>query len=166
MDGRRSVLRAVGISDYRNPHRQPNQATLLPELLRAPCAANLAALLRTAHLHVRRRAAPRRLGGADRVRKVVAVVGLSVLSPEFPDRQPDQRRRAARRHLVARDRGAVLSRLAARRSLLFAGCDRSLGDRRHLSLTVAAAVVVVGRRESVYECVLPPRWSDGGRASR
>src|SRR5206468_2355143 len=72
----------------------------------------------------------------------------------------------ARRHLVARHRGAVLPGLALGRPVLLDGSTASSRDRRDLSVAGAALRSVPVRRRSLPEHLLPPGRPDGRRAAR
>src|SRR5207247_2096172 len=71
----------------------------------------------------------------------------------------------ARRHLVARHRGAVLPGLALGRPVLLDGSTASPRDRRELSVAGAALRSVPVQRRSVPEHLLPPGRPDGRRAA-
>src|SRR4029077_1799801 len=113
LDGRGPVLRALGLSHHRHPARREGVRWIFSELLRAALPADLAAVLRRAPFHVRCRPAAATRAGLDDLRAVVAVVGVSVLSAESPGTQLLGGCRSPGRHVVARDRGAVLPGLAA-----------------------------------------------------
>ena len=115
LDRRRSLLRAVRFSDYRDPARHPGQRALFHHLLCAPHPAHLPALLPGAVPRLRRAAevsggAP----GAGRAGRLAAAVAVLVVPDEFLDRRPRVGAWLGGRELVARHRRTLLPGLAAR----------------------------------------------------
>ena len=92
-------------------------------------------------------------------------MGVCAIPAELPHFSSDKCSRSACRHLVAGNRGAILSGLGPGGSVLLLGADNPHGYRRHLSLSRVALLPRVTSCESLFECILPPGWADGGITS-
>ena len=106
--------------------------------------------------HVRCYSILEAIGSAHRLRKIVPMVGLSVVSPEYPDSEFNLGRRTTWGHLVARHRGTVLFAVALGRAILLFHTNPSDRHRRNLPLSRAAFLLVIAPRLSLHKCILPP----------
>src|SRR6266513_536675 len=92
--------------------------------------------------HVRGRSVAASLGRPHRLRKIVALVGLSLVPPELPGSELNWGNGPPWCHVVARHRGTVLSGLALGRAILLSCSGPVHCPRGHLSFSRAAFVLV------------------------
>src|ERR1039458_7074614 len=166
LDGRGFILCIIRPSDHRNFARLEEIGWLFQEFLCKTLFANLATVLLGADFHVRGRAiaAPLR-SSCDFRGAFVAVVGLSVLSAEFPGSNPEFGHRSPRRDVVARGGGTVLPSVASGGAILF-GSPPSPDCRYHnLPVPGFTFLCVAAPRRYLLKYVLPSRWPHGRGAT-
>src|SRR5439155_3784658 len=126
---------------------------------------DLAAVLFLAAFHVRAGSVLASIRGPHYLRKVLAVVGLSAVPAELPDSNFNQCSRAAGHHLVAGNRGTVLSGLGCSCALLLFCSGAAHCDRCDLSFSSAALFFVIAPGSSLYKRIQPPGRPDGRKPS-
>src|ERR1700733_6173211 len=134
LERRRSFLRSLRISHRRNSSRRAKFAPLFPDVLRTPRLPHLAALFFVARFISAGRRRVFALGKSTTARKpsnvssLVNILGfLANADVRLSDSVSNRRLLLARPYVVARNRGAVLSRRGA-------ACARSDGTASPLSL--------------------------------
>src|SRR5438552_7434635 len=166
MDGGGSLLRSVRAADHRDPPRHQRLGQVFQGFLCQTVSSDLAVVLLGALVDLRGGSIAEPIAGSRDLRKVIPLVGLSIVPSEFPESASDDGHGAAGRHVVPGHRRAVLPGLAPGGRILLprtGTSDRCFGN---LPLPGVAPVPVVPPGRPVHQRVLPARWPDGGRPDR
>src|SRR5438093_7263600 len=112
MDGGGSLLRSVRAADHRDPPRHQRLGQVFQGFLCQTVSSHLAVVLLGAVADLRGGSIAEPIAGSRDLRKVIPLVGLSIVPSEFPESASDDGTRAAGRHVFPGHRRAVLPGLA------------------------------------------------------